>query len=98
LAISPIPTALTPEAESQLLPDCENLEFPSNLYPRYFNTQVECLQLLLKQNPTIYPEGLVTGFYGILTRQAVARFNQLIENVPVPNEKNYFLIIMPEKF
>jgi len=88
LAISTIPTPLSLEDENQLLPSCSDFEFPNNLYPGYFNTQVECLQLLLKQNAIIYPEGLVTGFYGPLTRQAVARLNQVIEKAST--EKNYF--------
>lgn len=38
---------------------------------------VKCLQeLLKKQGSSIYPEGLVTGFFGEKTRQAVARFQE----------------------
>lgn len=35
---------------------------------------VRVLQQVLASDPTIYPEGLVTGFYGPLTSAAVARF------------------------
>lgn len=87
-AISNVPTVLTPAEEEQLLLSCSNLNFLSNLYPGYFNTRVECLQLLLKQNPIIYPEGLVTGFYGRLTKRAVARLNQLVDHTL--EEENYF--------
>lgn len=39
---------------------------------------VKCLQeLLKKQGSPIYPEGLVTGFFGEKTRQAVIRFQEL---------------------
>jgi len=32
------------------------------------------LQTFLKMDSTVYPEGLVTGFFGILTQEAVQRF------------------------
>lgn len=39
------------------------------------NSQVKCLQEFLKsQGSAIYPEGLVTGNFGVLTQQAVIRF------------------------
>jgi len=39
--------------------------------------QVKCLQEFLKsQGPEIYPEGLVTGYFGPLTFSAVKRFQQ----------------------
>jgi hypothetical protein len=37
-------------------------------------TNVTNLQDYLKDNPTFYPEGLVTGYFGSLTRAAVQRF------------------------
>ncbi len=38
---------------------------------------VQCLQSFLKsQGPAIYPEGLVTGYFGSLTRSAVIRFQE----------------------
>ncbi len=40
-------------------------------------TSVEYLQVFLKsQGPEIYPEGLVTGWFGPLTRKAVVRFQE----------------------
>ena len=38
------------------------------------NADVTSLQTFLAMNSTIYPEGLVTGFYGPLTEAAVERF------------------------
>ncbi|MEK7654438.1 MAG: peptidoglycan-binding protein [Patescibacteria group bacterium] len=40
------------------------------------STEVEDLQKLLKQSPEIYPEGLVTGYFGPLTEAAIKRFNE----------------------
>lgn len=38
------------------------------------STQVRVLQEYLAKDSAIYPEGLVTGYYGELTKKAVARF------------------------
>ncbi len=41
------------------------------------NKEVECLQQFLKnQGANIYPEGLVTGYFGSLTKAAVIRFQE----------------------
>jgi len=39
-------------------------------------TEVEILQTWLANDPKIYPEGLVTGNFGALTKKAVVRFQQ----------------------
>ncbi|MDB5238684.1 MAG: fibronectin type protein [Candidatus Parcubacteria bacterium] len=39
-----------------------------------FGTNVTILQTLLARAPSIYPEGLVTGYFGALTERAVGRF------------------------
>jgi len=53
---------------------CPSLEI--NLYLGVKNiNQVKCLQQFLKaRGSEIYPEGFVTGFFGNLTKSAVARF------------------------
>ena len=38
--------------------------------------QVRLLQTILAADQTIYPEGIVSGFYGRLTAQAVKRFQK----------------------
>lgn len=38
--------------------------------------QVKIIQALLASDPSIYPEGIVSGFYGALTRKAVERFQE----------------------
>lgn len=52
--------------------------FAHNLYfGMKNNPEVLCLQEFLKaQGPEIYPEGLVTGYFGPLTRAAVIRFQE----------------------
>lgn len=42
------------------------------------DVEVNKLQTALKNIPSIYPERLVTGYYGILTKQAVARFQTTV--------------------
>ena len=67
---------------------------------------IENLQRFLRQFPKIYPEGLVTGHFGQLTRRAVMRFQQE-NNIRVTgfvgpltlNKINYLLVktdAMPE--
>ena len=49
----------------------------SNLYFGIKNSQVNCLQqFLVKEGGNIYPEGLITGYFGSLTRSAVIRFQE----------------------
>ncbi len=52
--------------------------FENNLYFGMLNNpQVRCLQEFLKsQGPEVYPEGLITGNFLSLTRQAVIRFQE----------------------
>ncbi len=45
------------------------------------NSDVTSLQTFLAQNSAIYPEGIVSGFYGPLTAAAVSRF-QVENNLP----------------
>ena len=49
---------------------------------------VERLQMFLAdQGPEIYPDGLVTGWFGLLTREAVVRFQEnYLEDVLTPWE------------
>ena len=52
-------------------------KFNQNLYFRMENSQVRCLQEFLKeQGKEIYPQGLVTGYFGPLTQAAVIRFQE----------------------
>ncbi len=46
------------------------------LAPGRDSADVTTLQQILATDPTIYPEGFVTGHYGPLTQAAVARFQQ----------------------
>src|SRR3989344_7499461 len=41
---------------------------------RMSGSDVSCLQKTLAQDPAIYPEGLVTGYFGSLTQKAVQRW------------------------
>lgn len=46
----------------------------SQLDPGETNSDVTSLQVFFKDNASIYPEGLVTGYFGNLTRAGVLRF------------------------
>jgi len=50
-------------------------QITANLYYGLTGQQVGCLQEFLK-NQGVYPEGLVTGYFGNLTRSAVIRFQE----------------------
>ncbi|MDP2664605.1 MAG: peptidoglycan-binding domain-containing protein [bacterium] len=51
--------------------------FQKNLFLGMKSSEVECLQKFLKsQGAQVYPEGLVTGYFGPLTRNAVIRFQE----------------------
>jgi len=45
-----------------------------NLYRGLYNSDVTRLQTVLAKYPSIYPEGIVSGYYGALTEKAVQRF------------------------
>jgi len=52
-------------------------KFENNLYYGLRNEEVRCLQEFLRsQGPSIYPEGIVSGWFGPLTRSAVIRFQE----------------------
>ena len=55
--------------------------FYGDLYFGMNSNQVSCLQQYLKSlGPEIYPEGLVTGYFGPLTKAAVQRY-QALQNI-----------------
>lgn len=55
----------------------ECMSIIQDLYIGVRNQQVECLQkFFAQQSPEIYPERLVTGYFGKLTHQAVVRFQE----------------------
>ncbi len=51
--------------------------FQTNLYFGAKSDNVKCLQEFLKsQGPDIYPEGIISGWFGFLTKTAVVRFQE----------------------
>ncbi|MEK9201335.1 MAG: peptidoglycan-binding protein, partial [Patescibacteria group bacterium] len=54
----------------------EEVRISRNLFLGISGDDVKQLQEVLKQDPEIYPEGLVTGFFGQKTAAAVKRFQE----------------------
>jgi hypothetical protein len=69
------PVENTPQQPEQIQISCEKLE--NNLSYGTSNEQTKCLQEFLSlQGAEIYPEALITGFFGRLTQKAVIRFQE----------------------
>ncbi|MES2994555.1 MAG: fibronectin type III domain-containing protein [Patescibacteria group bacterium] len=54
----------------------ETMALAGELRQGMTSEEVKALQEILAADPDIYPEGLVTGFYGALTAKAVAKFQK----------------------
>jgi len=54
----------------------ETITFTKNLKRGVIGDDVKNLQELLSKDPDIYPEGLVTGYFGSLTESAIKRFQE----------------------
>jgi len=68
-------TPLPPTTTSPVSPKISCTKILNNLKYGMRSPEVKCLQEFLKsQGPEIYPEGLVTGYFGPLTLAAVKRF------------------------
>ncbi len=67
LNTNPLNTAINSLNKTSLL-------ITSTLYYGLFSTEVSLLQSYLATIPGIYPEALVTGYYGRLTQKAVQRY------------------------
>lgn len=65
------------------------LKFTKSIKKGESNEEVKQLQEFLKQFPDIYPEGIVSGFFGSLTETAVKRFQEKhgIESVGIVGPK-----------
>lgn len=68
-------SSISPRAEDR---DCERigLRIEKRLERGMRGTDVRKLQKILATDPAIYPEGLVTGYFGKLTQRAVERFQE----------------------
>lgn len=68
--------AITTLIISLLIPAVARASFDQDLKFGSTGAGVAELQNFLKQEPKIYPEGIVSGYYGNLTRKAVMRFQE----------------------
>lgn len=76
------PRGLTRDPEGKVIPlgYCFNILRQGARGP-----EVEDLQNILKTDPSIYPEGLVTGYYGPLTKKAIQKLQRKF-NLPQTGE------------
>ena len=54
----------------------ETLQLTRQLQEGMQGNDVQALQQMLATDPEIYPEGLVTGYFGSMTKRAVQKFQQ----------------------
>jgi len=59
---------------SEFTPPATSFVINKNLALRDLGPEVTKLQGLLAKDPSLYPEGLITGYFGLLTQRAVQRF------------------------
>ena len=67
-------------------------KFSENLWKGMRGNSVLRLQELLATDPTLYPAGITSGFYGFLTQQAVQRFQLRYNVVSSPRSPGYGVV------
>ncbi len=70
----PIPAPIVLPGPVSASPGASSMAFTQVLVRGSRGAQVSLLQEFLKRDATLYPEGLVTGFFGPATERAVQRF------------------------
>ena len=68
------PSALGPTKQNVPIPPVQIQTFTQKLFWGSRSDDVKKIQEFLSQSPSLYPEGLITGYFGLLTRKAVQRF------------------------
>ncbi|MCX7616259.1 MAG: sulfatase-like hydrolase/transferase [Patescibacteria group bacterium] len=82
--LSPLPTSQEIPSPSFLA--SRNKLFSNVLRPGMRGKEVANLQTLLAKDKSIYPEGIITGYFGQLTKQAVIRFQEkYAADILIPN-------------
>lgn len=64
------------ELRAQIITVKEEIKITKELYKGISGDEVKEVQKFLKQFSEIYPEGLITGYYGPLTEKAVRKFQE----------------------
>jgi peptidoglycan hydrolase-like protein with peptidoglycan-binding domain len=77
---TPLPAA---PSSTDLVPSVISAPFTKDLALGMADAEVATLQRFLAENPAIYPQGFVTGYYGLDTLHAVATFQHLYGIQPV---------------
>jgi len=92
--LSPISTNInkSPSTSSNIsVSQYPSISFTKYLYPGLSNPEVKNFQQLLSNYSDIYPEALITGYFGPLTKKAVQRF-QLKYGITDQSDKAFGLV------
>ena len=101
-SVAPSGTTLTSASSTTPFPARPSIVYPNtassscatlsgDVHPGSHGTEVEQLQAFLAKNPQYYPQGIVSGYYGKLTEDAVARWQaaQGIVSTGTPQTTGY---------
>jgi peptidoglycan hydrolase-like protein with peptidoglycan-binding domain len=94
-SITTLSTTASAPSEVTQTPTSPSGPFTQDLYFGLSDAQVSTLQKFLAEDPGVYPQGLVTGYYGLATEEAVQRF-QLTHDIAV-SENNYGAVDAPTR-
>lgn len=84
-------TTTTVSSASSTPPSWQHYNFTRSLHRGSQNADVMALQSYLALDPSLYPSGLVTGYFGAATEQAVELF-QMKYQIATPGSSGYGLI------
>jgi peptidoglycan hydrolase-like protein with peptidoglycan-binding domain len=73
---TPPPTSHEPSGTPIMTGSSTCMNFPRNLSLGSQGSDVSDLQTMLSQDPSVYPSGAVTGYFGPLTAKAVVQFQE----------------------
>ena len=89
--ITPVSSTSTSTSANTGIKAAHTVTFTQYLYKTSRATQVKSLQEFLAQDKTLYPEGLITGYFGSLTERAIWRFQEKY-NIAKKGDEGYGIV------